>query len=57
MVCCALKILHLNHIIKIFENILRLAIEGYSLEQVNMTEFWLDYDRKIFTTTNINVRT
>ena len=57
MVYCALKILHLNHIIKIFENILRLAIEGYSLEQVNMTEFWLDYDRKIFTTTNINVRT
>ena len=32
-------------------------IEASSLDQIKMTEFWLYFDRKIFTPTNVNVRT
>ena len=30
--------------------------EASSLDQINMTEFCLDYDQKIFTPTNLNIR-
>ena len=28
--------------------------EASSHDRINMTEFWLEYDQKIFTMTNIN---
>ena len=30
-------------------------LEASSHDQIKMTEFWLDFDRKIFTPTNLNV--
>ena len=30
-------------------------LEASLLDQIKMTEFWLDFDRKIFTPTNLNV--
>ena len=39
-----------------FENVICLLcgyIEASSLDQIKMTENWLEFDRKIFTTTNL----
>ena len=34
---------------------LSLKYEASSLDQINMIKFWLDYDQKIFSPTNLNV--
>ena len=31
--------------------------EASSLDRIKMTKFWLEYDQKIFTLTNVNVGT
>ena len=35
----------------------KVSLEASSHDQIKMTEFWLDFDYKIFSLTNLNVRT